>query len=281
MHFHEAPYIYPGEVCLKVTNLENSLKFYTEVIGLRELERMGARAVLSADGKTPLVQLEQPENVTAKEPRRSGLFHFAILLPTRADLGQILTHFIDQNIQLGASDHLVSEALYISDPDGNGIEVYIDRPPNEWQWEKGLVVMRTDPLQHESVLAEGANGSWEGMPVGTIMGHIHLHVADLQAAQVFYKALGFEVVSQYPQALFLSNGKYHHHIAVNTWNGAGAPRPSEQSAGLQAYTLIYPDEEALLAATDQIQETGASVTPVSNGYCTEDPSGNQILLRLK
>ncbi|MFS0576900.1 VOC family protein [Sporosarcina sp. 179-K 3D1 HS] len=265
---------------LNVTNLERSLEFYTGVIGLQELERTEVKAVLTADGKTPLVQLEQPENVTAIEPRRSGLFHFAILVPTRADLGRILNHFIERNVQLGASDHIVSEALYLSDPDGNGIEVYVDRHPDEWQWENGHVVMRTDPLQYEDVLAAGGAGSWEGMPVGTIMGHIHLHVADLQEAETFYKTLGFEVVSHYPQALFMSNGKYHHHIAVNTWNGAGAPRPSALSAGMRAYTLIYPDEETLLASIDQVQEAGNEVKPVSNGYCVEDPSGNQILLRL-
>ncbi len=162
---------------------------------------------MTADGKTPLLIIEQPENVTPKEPRRSGLYHFALLLPERADLGNIIKHFVANNVPIGASDHKVSEALYLSDPDGNGIEIYTDRNPSEWNWENGEVAMSTDPLDGESVVAESAGQTWDGLPAGTVMGHVHLHVANLPETEKFYNALGFEIACHYPGALFMSTWK--------------------------------------------------------------------------
>ena len=200
------------------------------------MKKNADKVVLTADGKTPLLIIEQPENVTPKEPHRSGLYHFALLLPKRADLGAIIKHFMQHNVRIGASDHLVSEALYLSDPDGNGIEIYTDRDPSVWSWENGKVAMSTDPLDGESIIAESAGQTWDGLPAGTVMGHVHLHVAHLPETEKFYNALGFEVVTNYPQALFMSNGKYHHHIGLNTWNGEGAPRPSDRECGT---SIIY------------------------------------------
>src|SRR5690606_17607427 len=184
---------------------------------------------------------EQPEHIFSKEARRTGLYHFALLLPTRADLGKAIKHFSRNEVRLGASDHLVSEALYLSEPDGNGIEIYRDREPEAWTWQDGFVGMSTDPLDARAVVEASGNEEWDGLPVGTVMGHVHLHVANLAESQAYYEALGFEVVTPYPQALFMSTGKYHHHIGMNTWNGAGAPRPSKESAGLEAFTLVYPE----------------------------------------
>ena len=140
--------------------------FIKKLLVSKCLRKQRLQAVLTADGKTPLLIIEQPENVTPKEPRKAGLYHFALLLPERADLGNIIKHFVANKVAIGASDHKVSEALYLSDPDGNGIEIYTDRNPSEWSWENGEVAMSTDPLDGESVVAESAGQSWEGLPCG-------------------------------------------------------------------------------------------------------------------
>lgn len=278
MNFHKAPQTYTGEVLLNVLDVDRSVRFYKEVIGFKVLEETATRAVLTADGKTPLLIVEQPENVTPKEPRRSGLYHFALLLPERADLGNIIKHFVANNVRIGASDHKVSEALYLSDPDGNGIEIYTDRKPSEWNWENGEVAMSTDPLDGESVIAESAGQTWNGLPAETVMGHVHLHVANLKETEKFYNALGFEIACNYPGALFMSTGKYHHHLGLNIWNGEGAQRPSANSVGLKGYTLIFPDDNTLKNALNNIE---AKVETTENGFSTEDPSGNRIFLRVE
>ncbi|MDW0118261.1 VOC family protein [Sporosarcina thermotolerans] len=280
MTFHQPPHTYTGEVYLKVTDLEKLTAFYTEIIGFKVLSKETNRVSLTADGKQPLIVLEQPENIKPKEPRRTGLYHLALLLPTRADLGKAIKHFSRNQIQLGASDHLVSEALYLSDPDGNGIEIYRDRKPEEWEWHNDFVAMSTDPLDAQAIVAESGNEEWDGLPEGTVMGHVHLHVANLPETQAFYEALGFEVVTPYPQALFMSTGKYHHHIGLNTWNGAGAPSPSEDSAGLKAYTLVYPEQNTLGEAIKNIEALGGKVDKEDETFITKDPAGNGIVLRI-
>lgn len=280
MNFHTAPHTYTGEVHLNVLDLNRSVQFYKEMIGFKVLEEAADKVVLTADGETPLLIIEQPVNVTPKEPNRSGLYHFALLLPKRADLGAIIKHFVANNVRIGASDHLVSEALYLSDPDGNGIEIYTDRDPDVWSWDNGKVVMSTDPLDGESIVAESAGQTWNGLPAGTVMGHVHLHVANLPKTEIFYNALGFEVVTNYPQALFMSNGKYHHHIGLNTWNGEGVSRPTAGSVGLQSYTLVYPTEKLLNEAIAKVSALEVKVESNECGYVVEDPSGNRIVLRI-
>ncbi|WP_342513492.1 VOC family protein [Sporosarcina sp. FSL K6-1522] len=280
MNFHKAPQIYTGEVHLNVMDLKRSIQFYQEIIGFKVLEEAANKAVLTADGKTPLLIIEQPENVTPKMPHQSGLYHFALLLPTRADLGAIIKHFIQLQVRLGASDHLVSEALYLSDPDGNGIEIYTDRDPSVWNWDNGNVAMSTDPLDGESIIAESAAQTWDGLPAETVMGHVHLHVAHLPETEKFYNALGFEVVTNYPQALFMSNGKYHHHLGLNTWNGVGAPKPATGSVGLQSFALVYPTEDVLNEALVKVEALGGKVESNGSGFVTEDPSGNRMILRV-
>lgn len=281
MNFHKSPITYTGEVYLNVMDLARSIKFYTEMIGFKVLEQTANKAVFTADHKTPLLIIEQPENVIPKEPKKTGLYHFALLLPKRADLGAIIKHFVKYQVPIGAADHLVSEALYLSDPDGNGIEIYTDREPNHWTWENGKVAMATDPLDGEGIVAESEGQEWNGLPAGTLMGHVHLHVANLEETEVFYNALGFEVVTNYPQALFMSNGKYHHHIGLNTWHGGGAARPSENSAGLQSYTLVYPTAPVLKEAIDKVETLGSQVTTREHDFIVEDPSGNRIVLRVE
>lgn len=276
--FHREPNIFVGQVNINVTNLDSALNFYQNIIGFQVLEQTSRKAVLTADGKIGLVTLEEPVDVIPKEERTAGLYHFALLLPTRADLSVFFRHLYEKGYPFGASDHLVSEALYITDPDGNGIEVYIDRPSTEWIWSNGEVKMLSDPLDGESLLKE-SDSKWSGLPAHTIMGHIHLHVSDLQKAEAFYtKVLGFTVVSHYPQAVFISTGGYHHHIALNTWQGVGAPTPKKNSVGLNWYTLVFPNEEARGKAIEQLQKIGALVVIENDLFVTEDPSGNRIQL---
>ncbi|MCM3664009.1 VOC family protein [Mesobacillus subterraneus] len=281
MNFHQPPVTFVGQVNLKVQNFERALAFYKEVIGFKVYEQTERSAKLTADGKTVLLSIEQPEDVIPKQARTAGLYHFALLLPQRSDLANIVRHFLKLGYPLqGASDHLVSEALYLADPDGNGIEIYTDRPASKWDWNDNEVVMATQALDAENLLAEGKDESWNGLPAGTIMGHIHLHVSELANTEEFYtKGLGFEVVCRYgSQALFISSGKYHHHIGLNTWNGIGAPKPPVNSAGLESFTLVLPNEESVIATIARLKEIGASVTEEEYGVYTVDPSGNRINL---
>lgn len=281
MEFHRKPYTFIGQVDLRVSNLERSLAFYQHVIGFRVLERSDRKATLTADGKTPLLSIEQPEQVSPKQPRTTGLYHFALLLPNRSDLACVLQHFIQHQIPLqGASDHLVSEALYLADPDGNGIEIYADRPSPSWAWANGEVVMDTRALDIRNLLQEGSGAEWKGLPAETLMGHIHLHVSSLQEAEAFYiRGLGFDIVSRFGnQALFISTGKYHHHIGLNTWNGVGAPAPADNSVGLISFDIVYPDEEARSSAVQRLKAMGVSVQKSQSSWVTEDPSHNRIRL---
>jgi catechol 2,3-dioxygenase len=276
--FHQEPNIFVGEVNIRVKNLDYALTFYQNIIGFQVLEKTARKAILTTDGKTPLVTLEQPVDVIPKAERMTGLYHFAILLPTRADLAIFLRHLVQTGYPLGAADHYVSEALYITDPDGNGIEVYRDRPSTEWTWKNGLVDMATEQLDAEDILAE-SGAEWNGLPAGTVMGHLHLHVADLKKATEFYtEGLGFKIVSYYPQAAFVSTGGYHHHIAINTWQGVGAQAPPKNSVGLNWYTLVFPNEEVRSTVIKQLRRLGARVTVEADFYGTSDPSGNQIRL---
>jgi len=282
MNFHKPPVTFVGQVNLKVQDLQRALTFYKEVIGFEVLEQTERSAKLTVDGKTVLLSIEQPADVIPKQGRTAGLYHFALLLPSRADLGRVLKHLLQVGYPLqGASDHLVSEALYLADPDGNGIEIYTDRPASDWDWNDGSVVMATEQMDAESVMAEGLHGSWIGLPEGTVMGHIHLHVSELSKTAEFYtKGLGFEVVCRYgSQALFISSGKYHHHIGLNTWNGVGAPVPKANSVGLESYTLMLPNEESVNETIAQLEKIGAAVTEENGSYVTSDPSGNRIILQ--
>lgn len=282
MKFHQPPHSYVGHVHLVVEDLERSLTFYQEIIGLQVLKQAEKEAELTADGKTTLVTIEQPDNVTPKQHNRTGLYHLALLLPERFDLANVLLHLLQTGYPLqGASDHLVSEAIYLADPDGNGIEIYWDRPAETWKWDGPEVVMATDPLQAQDLMAKAKGSDWVGLPSGTIMGHIHLQVSDLDKAENFYcKALGFDLVnSKYGQsARFVSSGGYHHHIGLNTWHSAGAPPRSENSVGLKLFSLVLPSEEARKNAVHELRQLGEPVSEENGVVLAKDPSGNHIQL---
>lgn len=283
MNFHSKPNRYVSHVHIKVQDIERSLKFYQEVIGFQILEQKGKQVTLTADGKTGFLTIEQPENVTPKPRRATGIYHFALLFSKRSDLANIIFQLVRHNIEIGAGDHKVSEAIYISDPDGNEIEIAYDNDSADWKWENGEVELAVDPLDFEGILAEGNQQSpWVGLPTDTILGHIHLYVAELDQTEKFYReGLGYDVVGRYgEQALFISTGKYHHHIALNTWMGIGAPAPSENSVGLESFTIVLEDEETRNTVIKQLEQLGTTVTEENGLIVTHDPSMNKIILAI-
>jgi catechol 2,3-dioxygenase len=270
-----------GAIRLRVGDPDRTQRFYEEAIGLEHVSTDNGVTALGADASTPLVELEGDPDAPPRPPRTTGLFHLALLVPTRADLARALRRLAATGWRLsGASDHLVSEALYLSDPEGNGIELYHDRPRDVWPVAGGALRMDTLPLDLGSLLSEedGADGR---MPSGTVLGHVHLQVADLASAEAFWvDALGLDVtVRGYPGALFASVGGYHHHVGLNTWAGVGAPRPPVGAQGLVRFELVLPDEAAVRSASDRLALSGASIELLDDGVLATDPSGNAVLLR--
>lgn len=270
-----------GAVSLTVGDLARSLLFYGDVLGLAPVEHSNGSALLAA-GDSPLLHLVELPGARPKPARATGLYHFAVLLPGRPDLARWLRHVLENSWPLqGWSDHGVSEAIYLADPDGNGIEVYRDRPRGEWPLVDGELQMVTEPLDARDLLAQAgaASSSWR-MPAGAVMGHVHLHVASIPQAQGFYcDMLGFDLMQRYgPSALFVSAGGYHHHIGLNTWAGVGAPPAPAGSAGLRYFTVVVPDESSLASLVGRVQQAGIAVVPQDGGWHVQDPSGNGIRL---
>ncbi len=272
-----------GVVSLNVSDLQRAVAFYQDHLGFQVLRRQDGEASLGA-GRRELLRLkEQPG---ARRVRRaSGLYHFAILVPNRRELARILRHFAESDTVLGGfSDHLVSEALYLSDPDGNGIEVYRDRPRSEWPYRDGKLMMATDPLDLQDILSELSpeDTSWAGLHEDTIIGHIHLHVSNIGREEQFYRdVLGFELMARYPpSASFLGAGGYHHHIGINTWAGEGVPAPPPDAVGLRWYTIDLPSQEAREAAVQRLVDVGIAVEPHEQGLFLRDTAANGIVLHV-
>jgi catechol 2,3-dioxygenase len=270
-----------GRVRLQVSDLERSLAYYRDVLGFRALEQSADRAVLAAEGDDrPLVELVERPGATAVPRRgRIGLYHFAILLPDRASLGRFLAHLAQIGARAGMSDHFVSEAIYLQDPDNLGIEVYADRPRSAWRHEGRQLAMATEPLDAQSVVEAGRGAPWTGMPKGTTIGHVHLHVGDIDEAAAFYhNALGLDkVVWSYPGALFLSAGGYHHHLGTNTW-AAGAPPAGENDARLLDWEIVVPRAEDADAAARSVEGAGYRVARDGNSWRLTDPWGTTLRL---
>ncbi|NMO96106.1 VOC family protein [Paenibacillus lemnae] len=271
-----------GEVSLRIRDLDTSVAFYTEVVGLKLLKQEGNVAQLSADGTTPLVILEAVEGLQV-QPERSaaGLYHFAILVPDRSTLGLVVRNLSKHRIAVGQGDHLVSEALYISDPDNNGIEIYADRPRETWKWsDNGEVQMATDPVDVDGLLAASQNLEWRGLPAETVIGHVHFHVSDLVQARHFYcDILGFEITAHYGgAALFIAAGQYHHHIGLNTWAGLGVPNTPADAAGMNDFTVIMPDTAELFKVIERVQAFGLPLEKRDGTVYVTDPSGIRVRL---
>lgn len=267
-----------GRVALAVADLERSVRFYTETIGLTLLERGGGIASLGAPDRALLELHEQPGISPVR--RATGLYHFALLLPSRADLGDALEHFVRVRAPIGGfADHAVSEAIYLTDPDGHGIEVYRDRPRAEWAYAGGRLKMTTDPIDFDGILA-ARHGDQPVMPAGTMMGHIHLQVADIAATERFYiDLIGMEPVIRYgPSATFLAANGYHHHIGGNTWAGAGLPPAPAGAARLLWYEIQQPDAAALEAIAARLAAAGHPFERDADGLRVVDPSGIALLL---
>jgi catechol 2,3-dioxygenase len=266
---------------LRVSDLDRSLAYYTQVLGLRVIARDATSAALGAEGSDdPLVELREVKGARPV-PRRGllGLFHFAILLPDRPALGRFVAHLATLGAQPGMSDHFVSEAVYLQDPDNLGIEVYRDRPRSEWKEEGGQLSMSTVPMDVRGVLAAGEGARWTGMPKGTRMGHLHLHVGDLDdAARFYHEALGLDkVVWNYPGALFMSAGGYHHHLGTNTW-ARGAQKPGDEDARLLEWRLRLGSAAEVEAAAASITGAGHSVERDGDAAVVRDPWGSALRL---
>jgi catechol 2,3-dioxygenase len=272
-----------GPVDLAVADLGRAEQFYREVLGFKQLSREDSTLTLTADGEAPLLILHEQPGARPKPRRATGLYHFAILTPTRRDLARSLRRLAEMQWPLsGASDHLVSEALYLDDPDGNGIEIYRDRPRAEWPRSGGRIQMATDPLDFDGVIGEmeGNDQPWDGLAPGTTIGHVHLHVADLRAAEAFYHGLlGFDIITNYGgSALFVSAGGYHHHLGLNTWAGVGAPPPPPDAAGLRHFAIVLPNPAALEPVVARVRGRDIAIEQTDEGLLLRDPSQNGVLL---
>jgi catechol 2,3-dioxygenase len=273
-----------GVVRLTVPDLERSRSFYEQIIGLRSYELDDGSLSLGPSADSPLVELHGDSSAKPLDRRATGLFHVAILVPSRVDLALALARLAQARWPLdGASDHLVSEALYLSDPDGNGIEIYRDRPRTEWRETDGQLEMATLPLDLDDLLAElrAVDGFQDLAPDGTTVGHVHVQVSELEKTEAFYsQVLGFDVtVRGYPGALFVSAGGYHHHIGLNTWNSVGSSPPPPGSVGLRSYDIVLPNAAALEPVLGRIRDAGLDTQPFRDGILLRDPSGNALALR--
>ena len=288
-----------GPVRLQVADLGRSLAFYERVLGLRVAGRGPGRAALAAgatnggtNGAPVLVELaERPGARPAARRGRLGLYHLALLLPDRSALGRFVRHLGELGAPAGAGDHLVSEAFYLTDPDGLGIEVYADRPRAAWRRVGRELMMATDPVDVPALVRAAGDAPWEAMPAGTVVGHVHLHVGDLDAARRFYgDGLGFDRTAwSYPGALFFGAGGYHHHLGTNTWAGPGAGPPADGDARLVEWTVELPNAADVDAAAASLAAVGHAVGRADaggggggggRGVVARDPWGTAVRLRV-
>jgi len=269
-----------GAVHLQISDLERSVEYYQGVLGMDLLERGAGRASLGVRGATPLAYLVEKAGVAPVPPRgRFGLYHFALLLPDRVALGRFAAHVLRLGFRPGMADHAVSEALYLSDPDGLGIEVYADRPRGSWTYRGDELVMTTEPLDVGGLITAGEGNEWDGVPDGTTMGHVHLHVGDLARADAFYhRALGFDkTVWSYPGALFFSAGGYHHHLGTNIWSPGPSPRADE--ARLLEWELVVPERRHTHDVAESLRAGGYFVDNAADGVRASDPWETQVYIK--
>lgn len=271
-----------GAAALRVRRRDAMTAFYRDAIGLSPLAEEGDRAVLGVDG-VPLLTLVDAGDAAFEPPTQAGLFHIAFLMPERRYLAQWLVHAAFTRLPLsGFADHSVSEAVYLDDPEGNGLEIYADRPAGEWAWHDGVVTMGTHPLDIDAILdlTTTERDTYAGAPAGLRIGHIHLRVGDVSVGRRFYEqALGLvSTRGDRRDAAFLSSGGYHHHVALNTWNSAGAGMRDPRSTGLDWFSLNVRDGALIDGQSSRLKAAGLAVRPVGNGVETTDPWGTRVRL---
>lgn len=268
-----------GIVHLYVSNLKQALTFYKDVLRLKVVKEEENIVVFGNENDIPLLIIEEKEHALPKQRNRTGLYHFAILISNRQQLANVLLYILQKGYPLqGGADHHFSEAIYVSDPDGNGIEIYYDRSKELWHDEKGELPFVSNPFDGEALLKEAKE--WNGFSSETAMGHIHLHVADLEAATRFYvDGLGFEVmIPTRNGALFVAAGGYHHHIGLNTWQGEGVPPQLPNSVGLKYFTIVVANAEQKEKVYSSLQNIGVVPTYKGGGLQVEDPFGHIIYI---
>lgn len=272
-----------GPAALRVSDAERALDFYVNKVGLRERGRSERSAMLGT-GDADVLRLDFGPGLKPRDYRETGLYHVAILLPDRPSLGAAIARLAANNVKLGAADHLVSEAIYLWDPDNNGIEIYRDRPRGEWTWNGAQVQMANRPLDFKGLLAETDVETLARQPMknGTRVGHIHLEVDDLAKARMFYgEVVGFSPTATLPGAQFLSAGGYHHHLGTNIWESRNGPPPSTDTAGISLMTFELPDDASLRALQSRLRAAGIGVTPEANGFDFSDPWQTPVSARLR
>ncbi len=278
-----------GRVRLRVRDLGRALAFYRDVLGLGVGREEGATVTLAPADQTAagratgrdLLVLEESPGIAHRpaRPVTTGLYHVALLVPDRKALGRTLLHLRQTRYQLrGMSDHAVSESLYLDDPDGNGLEIYADRPRSMWPVRGGVVQMTVDPMDVAGVVAAGQElpGPWTGLPAGTTVGHVHFTVSQLERAVMFYReVIGFDEMMKVPTLAAVSAGGYHHHVNLNTWAGEGAGPDTDQVAGLAGWELVVPDGNARRALIERAKTAGALV-PGADGVVVRDPDATPL-----
>jgi catechol 2,3-dioxygenase len=270
-----------GAAALVVRDLDKVAAYYRDMLGLAEIERSGDTLRLGAGGVRLLTLQLRPE-AKPDDEREAGLYHTAFLMPTRRDLARWITNIASRRVPItGASDHGVSEAFYLDDPEGNGVEVYADRPPSAWRWAGDMVEMITVPLDVEAILRELDEGTpaYDGAPAGLRIGHIHLRVGDVGKAEDFYHGiLGMDVMRRRGGATFLSSGRYHHHVGANVWHSPGAGMRDPARAGLAWFAIEAVDDKAFDALAQKLSAAGVTATASAAGLAFADPWGTRIRL---
>lgn len=266
-------------ITLRVKSLEAQLQFYQEVLGLTLLEQESNQITLSANKIHPLIILQQDENVVQKPTNAIGLFHLALLVPSREDLAYVIKNLQQKGVRFdGASDHLFSEAFYLTDPEGNGIEIYRDRPRQEWpRSENGELIAASNPIDLQGIMSlYNENRKWIGFPEGTVLGHLHLQVSQLKEAGNFYlQALGLEEITRFhDSALFMSTGGYHHHVAVNTWRTKGTTLPTKTFTGVMNYSITLSSETESDKLISHLKDLQVEIQQNEHGFSLLDP--NQV-----
>jgi catechol 2,3-dioxygenase len=279
------PYTLPqettlGRVAFKVRDLRVMVNFYTQALGMGVIEQTETQALLGAGGRVLLELNTVPEAVSPADSN-TGLYHAAFLLPTRADLARFVRHMVETGVRFGYSDHLVSEAFYLNDVEGNGLEVYCDRPRSEWRWQGNTVAMANSEIDFNALFGSmGNDTTWRGMPAGSTLGHMHLKIGDVKKAQLFYNTIfGFDVVANMGgSALFVSAGGYHHHVGLNTWHSRGGSAAPAHATGLDFFEVVLPNAAARDALLARLHEAGTPLSEKDGAPVAHDPWGNRLVL---